>query len=88
MLLRPVEVAGAFPCVMQETAEPLGALLLPRDPDGSSWGGWPLPIIAVRCWLVQGIADIVQHSTHMCSLEGTCMPVNSHMYVHSTLVYM
>lgn len=61
------------------------------SPKRSRWfllGCWPLPITPVRFRLVQGTAGIVQHSTHTYSLEGTCKPVNSHMYVHSTLVYM
>lgn len=87
-MLRRGEVAGTFLCVMQETAKscekvlsflqeiqnvPLG--VLPSD-------HWALPITSFRYQLVQGIADRVQHSTHMCSLEGTCITATAHEQPH------
>lgn len=52
----------------------LGISLLPRDTDCSSWHA-ALRLLAFaysfRYQLVQGIAVIAQHGTHMCSLEGT-----------------
>lgn len=86
MLLRPGEVQGTFPGVVQGTAQPAGSLgtsLLP--PAGLPSDCGPLPHTSVRYQPVRGTDDRAQHSTHVSSREGTCIPMNSHMYVQHTL---